>query len=459
MADGPLKPDYRNLKIDMNHNKYSAAAIRKLVKRERVHGSVYTDPAIFELEMERIFGRAWVFLGHESQLPEPGDFLTTTIGNQPVVLTRDREGALHALYNRCSHRGNKVAALPGGNVAFLRCPYHGWTFRHDGALLSVPLRRGYDQARLRAASAELSMQRLPCIDSFSGFVFGKLASGGPGLKEFLGGTVSSLTDMVNRSPAGRIELAGRPFRLLMRANWKLFLENLMDAMHARVVHESTVEAARTRLAEDDQSLARSFAAEIISAVERNGSSYETWEKIGSTVYPRGHSFIGGFFNPANFPPSYVTALEKSHGRQRAAEILSVNRHNTIIYPSVTTQAAYQQMRVIRPLAVDRTVVEAYQFRLLGAPAENSSRALTFANVQNSPSAMVMADDVEIYNRVQEGLAAKRPEWIDLGRNLDDDVRSDGTTTGLGTSELPIRNQFRAWLDYMSSAPRKVRARR
>jgi phenylpropionate dioxygenase-like ring-hydroxylating dioxygenase large terminal subunit len=437
---------------------YSPASIRKLVKRDRVHGSVYTDPAIFELEMERIFGRAWVYLGHDSQIPEPGDFLTTSIGNQPVVLVRDGDGALHGLYNRCAHRGNKVAATPCGNVAFFRCPYHGWTFRTDGALLSVPLRRGYNQAGLQAASKALSMQRLPAVESFGGFVFGKLSAGGPGLEEFLGGTVSSLTDMVNRSPAGRIEIAGRPFRLLLRANWKLFLENLMDAMHARVVHESTVEAARTRLAGNDRALAGSFAAEIISAVERNGSSYETWEKIGSTVYARGHSFIGGFFNPANFPPAYVTALEKSHGKQRAAEILSVNRHNTIIYPSVTTQAAYQQMRVIRPLAVNRTIVEAYQFRLLGAPAENTSRALTFATVQNSPSAMVMADDVEIYNRVQEGLAAKLPEWIDLRRNLDDDVREDGAVTGLGTSELPIRNQFRAWLDYMSSAPRKIRAR-
>jgi benzoate/toluate 1,2-dioxygenase subunit alpha len=132
--------------IEMTNNHYSAAALRKLVKRGRVHGSLYTDPAIFELEMELIFGRAWVYLGHESQIPEPGDFLTTAIGNQPVVLARGGDGALHGLYNRCGHRGNKVAAAACGNAAFFRCPYHGWTFRTDGALLSVPLRRGYHQA-------------------------------------------------------------------------------------------------------------------------------------------------------------------------------------------------------------------------------------------------------------------------------------------------------------------------
>jgi hypothetical protein len=117
---------------------------------------------------------------------------------------------------------------------------------------------------------------------------------------------------------------------------------------------------------------------------------------------------------------------------------------------VTTQAAYQQLRVIRPLAVDRTLVENYQFRLLGAPAENTVRAMMFANVQNSPSAMVMSDDIEIYNRVQQGLAAHDPEWVDLGRNAGDDRKpANGSQTGLGTSELPIRNQFRAWLAYMT----------
>ncbi len=429
-------------------NGYSAAALKRLVRPDRVHGSVYTDPAIFDLEMERIFGRAWIYLGHESQLPRPGDFITANVGSQSVIAVRHTDGSVRAFHNRCTHRGNQLAVESCGQVRFFRCAYHGWTFRTDGTLHSVPLKRGYDESRFDTAS--LAMRALPRLGIRSGFIFAKLSPGGPELERFLGGTISSLDDLVNRAPAGAIEVCGRPFRFLLRANWKLFLENLMDAMHARIVHESTVEAARTRLAAAGRRAADSFAHEIIAAVERNGSPYEVWEKIGTTVYPNGHSFIGGFFNPNNYPPSYVAALAASHGRWRAEEILSVNRHNTIIYPSVTTQAAYQQLRVIRPLAVDRTLIENYQFRLLGAPAENTARAMTFANVQNSPSAMVMSDDIEIYNRVQQGLMARDPEWIDLGRNVHDDTRmKKEPNAGLGTSELPIRNQFRAWLEYMS----------
>lgn len=425
------------------------AALKRLVKPDRVNGSVYTDPRIFALEMERIFECAWVYVGHESQIPRPGDFITATVGRQPVIAVRHTDGSVHALYNRCSHRGNLIAATDCGHVKFFRCAYHGWTYRTDGGLLSVPLKRGYAQSQLDAREASLALRKLPRVGIVRGFIFVKLSRGGPDLEQFLDGTLSSLDDMVNRSPSGAIEICGRPFRFLVRANWKLFLENLMDAMHARVVHESTVEAARLQLARSDARLERSFARDIVAAVERNGSPYDIWEKIGATVYPHGHSFIGGFFNPSNYPPSYVAALAASHGSKRAEEILSVNRHNTIIYPSVTLQAAYQQLRVIRPIAVDRTVVENYQFKLLGAPAENTLRAMTFANVQNSPSAMVMSDDIEIYNRVQQGLAARDPEWIDLRRNLRDDVKlRRGSSRGLGTSELPIRNQFRAWLAYM-----------
>src|SRR5579885_115523 len=361
-------------------NGYSPAALKQLVRPDRVHGSVYTDPRIFELEMERIFGRAWIYLGHESQLPKPGDFITATVGRQSLIAVRHDDGAVRAFYNRCTHRGNQLAVESCGQVRFFRCAYHGWTFRTDGTLHSIPLKRGYGEARMEGG--ELAMRAVARVGISRGFIFARLAARGPELEEFLGGTASSLEDLVNRAPSGAIEVCGRPFRFLLRANWKLFLENLMDAMHARIVHQSTVDAARARLAAARLPAQASVAAEIIAAVERNGAPYEVWEKIGTTVYPRGHSFIGGFFNPASYPPSYVAALEASHGRRRAEEILSVNRHNTIIYPSVTTQAAYQQLRVIRPLAVDRTLVENYQFRLLGAPAENTARAMMFANVQN-----------------------------------------------------------------------------
>src|SRR5882672_4863181 len=105
------------------------AELRDLVHPNRVHRAIYTDPAIFDLEMERIFGHAWVFVGHESEVKQPHDYITTQIGREPVILTRDGEGKIHVIANRCAHRGLAVCAAEHGNARHFRCPYHGWTYR------------------------------------------------------------------------------------------------------------------------------------------------------------------------------------------------------------------------------------------------------------------------------------------------------------------------------------------
>lgn len=117
--------------------------IQSLVQPDRVHKRVYTDPAIFELEMDRVFGQAWLYVGHESQVPNVGDYFTTRLGREPVVMVRHTDGAVNVLYNRCPHKGAKIVPDGSGSAGkFLRCLYHGWTFKCDGSLLSVPLRSG-----------------------------------------------------------------------------------------------------------------------------------------------------------------------------------------------------------------------------------------------------------------------------------------------------------------------------
>src|SRR5688572_14282017 len=116
-------------------------APESLVRPGRVHRDVYTSPAIFDLEMDRIFGQAWVYVGHESQIPNPGDYWTTLIGRNSVVMVRDKNHAVRVLHNRCPHKGAKVVAEGCGNVGpLLRCPYHAWTFKLDGTMLGVPHR-------------------------------------------------------------------------------------------------------------------------------------------------------------------------------------------------------------------------------------------------------------------------------------------------------------------------------
>ena len=116
------------------------ADVAVLIEPGRVHRDVYTDPEIFELEMERIFGRAWLYVGHASQVREPGDYITTELGRQPVIMVRHRDGAIHVLLNRCTHRGAKVVNERKGNASRLICCYHGWSFDTDGRLASVPVK-------------------------------------------------------------------------------------------------------------------------------------------------------------------------------------------------------------------------------------------------------------------------------------------------------------------------------
>src|SRR5579885_281799 len=134
--------------------------LRRLVEPNRVHRAIYVDPAIFALEMERIFERAWIYVGHETQLPNAGDYLTAQIGRQPVIMVRHDDGSLRVLYNRCGHRGARVVGGTG-NLRHFRCCYHGWIFRTDGSVLSVPLRRGYDGTAFDPANRAFWMPSVP----------------------------------------------------------------------------------------------------------------------------------------------------------------------------------------------------------------------------------------------------------------------------------------------------------
>ena len=117
--------------------------LSELIQPGRVHRRLYTDPEIFESELERIFGRAWIYVGHDSQVPEPGDFYSTRIGHQPVVMVRHTDGTVRVIHNRCAHRGTQVVGVERGHAEEFVCCYHGWTYETDGRIKSVPLNHGY----------------------------------------------------------------------------------------------------------------------------------------------------------------------------------------------------------------------------------------------------------------------------------------------------------------------------
>ena len=430
--------------------RYDAATIASLVEPDRVHRNLYVDSALFDLEMERIFGHAWIYVGHESQVKKAGDYITTTLGKQPVVMSRDGEGRVHVLLNRCGHRGAKVVGDREGNVKMFRCCYHGWTFKTDGTLVGVPMGSGYDGTACDVKDPKYGMMKVPRVEVYRGFVFASMSPEGTDLVTYLGDARTSIDNMVDRSPEGKLEVVGGCFRVVFRANWKIFLENLNDTMHPMVVHESSVKAGEIWAKEHLPEGAPDPLA--VRFTRNNGFPYAFWEKLTLKAHKNGHSYMGGIFPPRRTDPvylEYIAAMEKSYGHDRTEEILGVDRHNTIYYPNVSFQSGYQQVRVIRPQGVDRTQMDVYAFKLVGAPDEFYRHTLIYSNMVNAPSSIVMTDDHEAYNRVQEGLVAQASDWVSLERDAGRDQPDGDWLSATGTSEMPMRNQYQAWARYMT----------
>jgi phenylpropionate dioxygenase-like ring-hydroxylating dioxygenase large terminal subunit len=428
-----------------------------LVQPGRVHRSLYTDPDIFELELRRIFGAAWIYVGHESQIKNPGDFLATRIGRKPLLLVRDADGSIRLLHNQCAHRGSMVVASDGGHTDEFRCCYHGWTYHLDGRLKAAPLLHGYP-AHFDPNSPEFAMLAVPRVASYRGFVFGSLAEGGPSLEDYLGYMTTSFDDMVDRAPTGELEAAGGVFKHTYRGNWKLYLENLCDAAHPLFVHQSSIDAARQQ--PDD--VHSDGSGEIaIRQMRQNGAPYSFWEEnVGIWTYPNGHSFLGDYHDDAKLVAAlndpvfrdYIAAMEAAKGKDKTRKILEVRRWNSNVYPNLSFMSQFQQLRVVHPISVNETVVHTYNFRLKGAPARMFENTISFANIVNGTGSLVLTDDLEIYTRIGFGLTSAGSEWLEIGRGYAGDlpVEHGGRRGKNSTSEVYIRNMFDAWLDCMTA---------
>jgi len=425
-------------------------ALQRLVQFDQVHRDVYVDAEVFDLEMERLWCNTWVYVGHTSQVPKPGDYFLTEIARQPLILVRDGDAGVKVLYNRCAHKGARVVSAPMGNVGkYFRCPYHAWTYRTDGGLVGMPLPDGYEGTRMRECPAGQGMSAVRNVEVYRGFVFVRLAERGISFKAFFGDSLSSIDNMADRSPEGELEIAGGCLRYLHHCNWKMFVENLNDTMHPMVVHECSAGTAKTLWADQPPETPKPMAVEQFVPFVSN---YKFFDDMGVRAIENGHGYTGVNFSihsSYSSMPDYETRMKTAYGDERAQQILGTNRHNTVYYPSLTIKGAIQAIRVVRPISVDRTLIESWTFRLKGAPEQLLERTVMYTRLINSPMSVVGHDDHYAYRAIQEGLAGRANDWISLhrGHRADEAHKSDQSVQG--TSEISMRNQFRAWSRFMA----------
>ena len=426
--------------------------IRTLVRPDHVHRRAYADPEVFALEQERIFGRLWLYVAHESQLRNPGDFVRTQLAQHEVLVTRNQDGKIYVLHNRCPHRGARLCMVDSGSSRLLTCPYHAWAFRPDGTLAAVPHPQSYP-ANFSLSDPQNHMQRVKSVDSYRGFVFANLDDNAAPLSEHLGPMREVIDNLIERAPEGEIEIADSSFTLEYHGNWKLHMENANDIFHPSFVHNSSVAPARAAPA-NASILDQDQTREMLLA---NGFGQADWEGIELTGLAGGHTYMTSFYkkgvlvNEQQDPvmQRYRAALAERLGGERAAAVLAVNRFNNIIYPNLIINAQQQQMRVTIPLAFDLTQVHVHCFRLKGAPEEMFHRAIRFLTTIGSPASMIFSDDLEMLERCQQGLVKQAGPWVNFERGLDSDRREGNGSVGGAASELPMRTQFEAWVNYLT----------
>jgi benzoate/toluate 1,2-dioxygenase subunit alpha len=425
-------------------------AVRALVREDSVHRDLYINAEIFDLEMEHLWRNTWIYVGHDSQVPSAGDFYTTTLARQPVIMLRGSDDKLRVLFNRCSHKGTRVlSALSGHAAVALRCPYHGWTFRYDGSLRTMPAKAGYDGTALAECQAGRGLVEVKNVCNYRGFVFARISAHGTSFGDYFGESLSSIDNMVDRAPEGRLEVAGGVLRYMHDCNWKMFVENLNDTMHPMVAHESSAGTAKALW---DGQPADAPKPMVIEQFLPFVNGYDFFDQMGVKIYDNGHSYTGVNFSihsKYSAVPAYEAALVGARGEEEARRVLGVNRHNTVYFPSLTIKGAIQTIRVARPIAYNRTVLESFTLRLVGAPPELLQRTVMYSRLINAPTSVVGHDDLACYRGIQLGLETEGNDWVSLHRGYSPREREQLPGVFNGNNEVSMRGQFRAWAKFMT----------
>lgn len=400
----------------------------------RIHRSAMTSPEIFERERTMVFDRSWLYIGHETEIPNAGDYRRRTVAGRPLFFVRGTDGVVRAFYNTCTHRGAQICRHDEGQAQTFQCFYHAWTFNTLGELAGVPEEDGYGSNFHRQAYA---LKSPPRIEQYRGWYFVSFDLTIDDLKTYLG-DACELIDLTMDSAevlGGWTMLRGCA-KYSIRANWKLLVENSYDGYHLPTVHQTYLEYMSWRRAKNGARPNNVAAGHQITYAMPHGHGGMLHEAPGR-----------GIANPSplwdvstNAEVERIKAANIARfGERRGREMCEVSRH-LLVFPNLAFQDSQSgfRLRQIWPVAPD--LIDVLQWDFVPRDERPDLRA---SRMENSlaflgPGGLATPDDIEALESCQLGFAATGVEWSDLSRGME-------RKSLRGTSdELQMRSFWRQW---------------
>jgi len=419
---------------------------QELVRNDRIHGSLLHDPEIFADEMERIFVQGWVFVGHESEVKNGGDWVKRQLGNESVLMVRAESGEVNVLANRCSHRGTALCWEHKGNAAFFQCTYHNWRFGLDGDLRAVPFPDGYSKPK-----EDLGLDRAGQIAVYRGFVFANLDGLAGTIDEHLGPAGYELIDrLCEMSPSGKIDLSKGWIGHRVQSNWKLWPESDSDGYHVGFVHASM--SASTDTYYDDVAVGGD-AVKSSRAVDYGRGHLELdWRPS----YKKELSWLGITRDRVK---EYYSALAQRVGNDLADQMLWDGPPHAFLFPNLFLGETV--IAIVEPVSPGEMIHHHTSVQFDGADDAFNERLLRQTEAAVGPASFITTDDAITAERIQAGVSGTDRSWsstsrgwIDLSRGLHrEEINDDGVRSSDASDETTNRGFWYRYLDAMSGKDR------
>ena len=407
-----------------------------------VNREVFVSQDILDREQRRIFDRSWIYVGHASELKNPGDFQTRPINGRPVIFCRDRKGEIRALINSCRHRGALVCRERSGNARQFYCMYHGWAYNTDGSIKIIPGEEAYGKT---FDKAQMGLTPVPRLDSYRDFYFISFDREIVDLSTYLGKAKDYIDLVLEQSPSGRMEIISGVQEYEVKGNWKLMVENSVDDYHLLATHSTWLNYMRN----SGVNIAPPKGSGLLLPTKGFGKDLGNGHLTTDNPNFRGRpvaKWISVYGEEAKADIDNIRGeLVQRLGDARAARVADTNRNLSIFPNLIINDGSAVTVRFFYPLSADRMRVVAWALGPVEETEAQRARRLYAFLTFYGPGGFATPDDVAALEAAQQGYQAYREvPWNDMSRGMNKSPDEEQ----LHTDEGHLRVFWRKWAEMM-----------